>query len=167
MIKKSLIALALSTVSFVSMANWVGGVSYVNLSDDIGGEDISLGGITGSLGYKIDSESKFTFIPEIRIGTGVGDDTVYGVDVEMNGFIAFSFKGQYQLNESVYLFAAPSYANVEIEASANGYSATEDEWEFGIGAGLGYQFNNSVFGELSYEQFDGTDVFSAGVKFNF
>lgn len=167
MIKKSLLALALSGASFMSMANWVGGIGYVNVSDDISGKDISLGGITGSLAYKIDSENKFTFIPEVRIGTGIDDDTVYGVKVEMESFIAFSLKGQYQLNEKAYLFAAPSYANLEIKASANGYSETDDEWEFGIGAGAGYQFSDTISGEISYEQFDGTDVISAGVKFNF
>lgn len=161
--------------SFSSLANWVGGVSYINLSEEDDGLEISLGGISGSLGYKIDSDNNFYFMPEVRIGTGISDDSVsilgVDVDVEMDSFIALSVRGQYELDNGVYLFAAPSYANVELTAKASleGQSAseTEDSWEFGIGGGLGYKFNESTSAEFMYEQWDGVDVLSFGVKFDF
>ncbi|MCW8833077.1 MAG: porin family protein [Colwellia sp.] len=175
MFKKTVLAMLIAGSSFTSFANWVGGVSYINLSDEDDGLEISLGGITGSLGYKIDSESNFYFMPEVRIGTGISDDSVsmYGidVDVEMDSFIALSVRGQYELENGVYLFAAPSYANVEFTASAShggqSASATEDSWEFGLGGGVGYKFNETTSAEFIYEQFDGTDVLSFGVKFDF
>ncbi|WP_114326892.1 outer membrane beta-barrel protein [Candidatus Colwellia aromaticivorans] len=167
MFKKTALAILIAGTSFSSLANWVGGVSYINLSDDEDGIDISLSGISGSLGYKIDSNTNFNFIPEVRIGTGISDDTVYGVDVEMDSFIALSVRGQYSLENGVYLFAAPSYANVELTASYGGYSETDDSWEFGIGGGAGYKFNESTSAEFMYEQYDGTDVLSFGVKFDF
>ena len=175
MFKKTALAILIAGTSFSSLANWVSGVSYINLSDEEDGLDISLGGITGSLGYKINSENNFYFMPEVRIGTGISDDSVsmlgVDVDVEMDGFIALSIRAQYELENGVYLFAAPSYANVEFTANASqggqSASATEDSWEFGIGGGAGYKFNDSISGEFVYEQFDGTDVLSFGVKFDF
>ncbi len=175
MFKKSILAILIAGTSFSSFANWVGGVSYMNLSDEGDGLEISLGGVTGSLGYKIDSDENFFFMPEVRIGTGISDDsvTMFGVDVdlELDGFIAFAVRAQYELNNGVYLFAAPSYANVEFTASASqgGYSAseTDDSWEFGFGGGVGYKFNETTSAEFMYEQYDGTDVLSLGVKFNF
>lgn len=175
MFKKTALAILIAGSSFSSFANWVGGVSYINLSDENDGLEISLGGISGSLGYKIDSDNNFYFMPEVRIGTGISDDsvTMFGVDVdvEMDSFIALSVRGQYELNNGVYLFAAPSYANVELTASASqgGQSAsvTEDSWEFGFGGGVGYKFNESTSAEFMYEQYDGVDVLSFGVKFDF
>lgn len=155
--------------------NWVGGISYANLSDEEDGLDISLGALVGSLGYKIESGSSFYFMPEVRVGVGITDDTVtvFGVDVdvELDSFLALSVKGQFELENGVYLYAAPTYANAEFTASASqggqSASATEDSWEFGLGLGAGYNFNPSTSLEASYEQFDGTDVLSVGLKFSF
>lgn len=175
MFKKTALAILIAGSSFSSFANWVGGVSYFNLSDKDDGIEVSLSGISGSLGYKIDSDNNFYFMPEVRIGTGISDDSVsmYGVDVdvEMDSFIALSVRSQYELNNGVYLFAAPSYANLKVTASASqgsqSASETDDSWEFGFGGGVGYQFNESTSAELMYEQYDGTDVLSVGVKFDF
>ena len=175
MFKKTLLAVLLAGSSFSSFANWVGGVSYINLSDESDGLEISLGGIAGSLGYKIESQDNFSFMPEVRIGTGISDDSVsvlgVDVDVEIDGFIAFSIRGQYELENNIYLFAAPSYTNVEFTYSASqggrSATATENSWEFGIGGGAGYRISDSASAEFSYEQYDGTDVLNFGIKFNF
>lgn len=158
-----------------SPGNWVGGISYAHLSDDEDGLDISLEALVGSLGYKINFENGFHFIPEVRVGVGITDDTVtvigVNVDVELDSFLALSVKGQYELENGIYLFAAPTYANAEftISASQGGQSAsaTEDSWEFGLGVGAGYSFTSSTSLEASYEQFDGTDVLSVGLNFDF
>jgi len=180
--KKILFGALVLSSSFVATAsyaessgNWVGGISYANLSDEEDGLDISLGALVGSLGYKIDSGSGFHFIPEVRVGVGITDDTVtafgVNVDVELDSFLTLSVKGQYELENGIYLFAAPIYANAEFTASASqggqSASATEDSWEFGLGVGAGYSFNSSTSLEASYEQFDGTDVLSIGLKFDF
>ncbi|WAJ69188.1 outer membrane beta-barrel protein [Catenovulum adriaticum] len=166
MFKKALLAVCIAGASFSSFANWVGGVSYINLSNDEGA-DISLGGLTGSLGYQFDAQNGFYFTPELRVGTGISDDSVGGVDVEMDSFVALSVRGQYSVNQQVYLFAAPSYANAELTASGGGTSVTEDEWEFGLGGGIGYQMTDAMSAEFMYEQYDDADLMSFGVKFSF
>ncbi len=163
MFKKQLVAILLAGASFSSLANWVGGVSYTSLSE----EDIKFGAITGSIAYKIDSDNALSIMPELRYGIGIKDDSIYGFDVELDRFIALSVRGEYEFDSGLYLYAAPSYGNVKLTASMYGESVSDDEWEFGYGAGIGYQFNESIAAELSFEDYDGTDVISVGIKFDF
>ena len=65
------------------------------------------------------------------------------------------------------MYAAPSYARAEVTASSGGISVSDDDWEFGFGGGAGYKFSDTVWGEISYETFDGTDVLSVGFKVGF
>ena len=167
MMKKTLLALVLAGTSFASQANWQAGVGYVNLSDSEGGDSISLNALVGSLGYKFKTGDNFYLVPELRLGTGVGDDELYGAKIEVESFTALSLRGQYDLESGLYIYGAPSYANLEVKASAYVESASEDEWEFGLGGGVGYNFSNAMLAELSYEQFDGVDVVSLAVKFDF
>lgn len=165
--KNFLIALSFLFISIPASAQWVAGGGYLNVSDDDGGVDVSLGGLYGSVGYVIESEGNFYFLPEVRLGVGISDDTVFGVDVELDTFFALSVRGQYDFDSGLYLYAAPSYARAEFTASSGGVSVSDDDWEFGIGGGAGYKFSDTVWGELSYETFDGTDIVSLGLKFGF
>lgn len=155
--------------------HWVAGISYLNLSDESDGFDISLGGIAGSIGYKFKSGETFYLIPEARVGIGIGSDNVsesgIDIDMELDSFVAFSVRGQFEFDNGMYVYVAPSYANAKFTATASlgGVTAkvSDDSWELGVGGGVGYQFNKTLAAELSYEQFDGTDMLSVGVKFNF
>ena len=178
---KLVLGMLLASSSFTVMAaesepstNWVGGISYINLSDEDEGLDISLGGVVGSFGYKIKSGDNFYLTPEVRIGVGIKDDTIFysgiGFDVELDRFLALSVRGQFELDNGVYIFVAPTYANAKFTVSAShGYSgaSSTDSWELGVGGGVGYNFSNTTSAEGTFEQFDGTDVFSLGLKFNF
>ena len=165
--KKLLLILGVLVFSVPASAQWVAGGGYLNLSDDEDGVDVSLGGIYGSLGYLIEGEGNFNFLPEIRLGVGISDDTVFGIDIELDTFFALSLRGQYDFESGLYLYAAPSYGRAEFTASAGGVSVSDDDWEFGFGGGAGYKFSDTVWGEISYETFDGTDVFSLGFKVGF
>lgn len=180
--KYSVLGMLLAVASSSLMAaeveptnSWVAGVSYMNLSDETDGVDISVGGVVGSLGYQFKSGENFYLVPEVRLGTGVSSDSFLfsgiGVEVELDSFTALSLRGQFEFDNGLYLYAAPTYANAEFTTSLSAVglkeSVTEDSWEFGVGGGVGYRFTQLISAELSYEQFDGTDVFSVGLKFNF
>ena len=165
--KKFVLAIALFAVSLPASAQWVVGGGYVNLSDEEGDIDVSLGAVYGSAGYLIEGEGNFSFLPEVRVGFGIADDTVLGVDVEIDNFLALSVRGQYTFDSGFYLFAAPSYARLELTASAGGISVSEDDWEFGVGGGAGYKFTEQLWGELGYETYDGTDAWGIGFKYAF
>lgn len=167
--KKSLIALAL-TLGFAASANadWNIAAGYSNLSDSDDGIDISLNAITAGVGYEVEfADSQFSVMPELRIGFGAGDDDMGGFKLEIERYMAISVRGVYHATDAIYIYAQPSYANLEIKASGFGELATDDEWEFGVGAGVGFKATENLGLELSYEVFDGTDVITAGIRYSF
>jgi opacity protein-like surface antigen len=126
----------------------------------------------GSLAYKYENfDNGFFLMPELRLGTGVGDDSmnVSGnkVKIEIDSFMALSVRGQYDYRNGAYVYVMPSYANLDITASFNNQSASEDDWEFGIGAGVGYRINKKVSVEASYESYNDADFLSVGFKYAF
>jgi|SRR5690625_41246 len=175
--KRIALAILLATAPLTSLAtgSWVVGINYMNLSEDVDAFDVSLGGLAGSVGHKVNIVDNFYLIPEVRFGTGISDDTVrylgVSVDLELDRFIALSVRGQYEFDNNLYLFAAPAYANAKFTASASqgnqSASFTDDSWEFGIGIGAGLYLTDTVAIEAMFEGFDGTDVISAGLRFNF
>lgn len=170
MFKKTLLAAVLASTSFSSLANWTGGVSYIKMSDEINHSDLTFGVVAGSLAYEYKKSDKFSLVPELRVGTGIKDDTIdwiVDIDIDVKRFISLSVRGQYDFNNKWYGFAAPSYSNVDVEASRNGYSVSEDEWEFGYNAGFGINVSETTAIEVMFEDFDGTKLVGAGLKFAF
>ncbi|SEL87660.1 Outer membrane protein beta-barrel domain-containing protein [Colwellia chukchiensis] len=166
--KKSLMALAFLTLPLSASANWSAGGGYANLSED----DIKFGVIYGAVGYEFaETGSEFSFMPELRLGTGIDDDKVPGVGgaitVEVTRFIALSVRGQYNHNSGFYAYVMPSYANLEVKASSFYGSASDDSWELGLGAGLGKKLNANTRVEASYENYDGTDMWTVAFKYAF
>ena len=168
MFKSTAIALTLLSLSLTASADWQVGGGFSNLSDDLGDGDVSLSILYGSVSYKTDSSyDDFSFVPELRIGTGIGDDSLYGIKLEVKSFIALSVRGQYEFSNGAYVYAMPSYANLNIKASGYGESESEDNWEFGVGAGVGYSLNKKLSVEASYENYDDTNFLSVGFKYAF
>lgn len=162
--------MTLAATSFSSLANWTGGVSYINISDNVGYSDISLGVVAGSLGYEFNTSEKFSLVPELRIGLGIKDDEfdwIVDVDVEVERFVSFSVRGQYDFNNTWYAYAAPSYTNLELKASLDDYFDSADESEFGFSAGFGINLTETTAIEVTFEDFDGTNLVGAGLKFAF
>lgn len=171
MFKKTLLAASLMIASVTAQADWVGGVSYSRVSDDDAGISVDLGTIGGTLGYVVNPGSDFLFIPEFRVGFGVSDDSMViatvPVEAKIKTYYGATLRGQFQANDSVYLYVAPSYINYDLEVTAGGITASADDWEFGIGAGVGVKFMDNIGAELSYESVDSADVISLGLRFTF
>lgn len=166
---KSVAVLALLTASSVSMAGWSVSGGYTNFSDN-DDSDFSLGAIYASAGYEYNSGS-LTFMPEIRLGTGVSDDTfVFSgerVDVEINSYLAASVRAQYNVTRDFAVFLQPSYARLDTKISVFGRSVSDDSWEFGFGGGARFNLTKNASLEALYESFDGTDVISVGFRHTF
>ncbi|WP_286271162.1 outer membrane beta-barrel protein [Thalassotalea hakodatensis] len=165
--KKITLASLFSLCAFTASAEWSGGVGYANLSN----EDISLGALVGEVAYNVHKEEKFSLITGLRYGIGIQDDSAsYAnttIDIELDRFVAIDVKVQFALNEQVYAYLLPSYGNAKLSASVVGESASDDDWEFGYGGGIGYQFNQQSAIEASYQQFDDTDVLGVSYTFKF
>ena len=159
-------------MSVQASAGWNAGLAYSHFKDDEDGVDISLDAVTLSVGYEIRIEdSKFSFMPELRVGFGVGDDTINEFEtdfmLEIETYYGLSARGTYHASPNFYIFLQPSYVNLEVKVSAMGMSAKEDDWEFGLGGGVGFIPTDNVMLEAIFEDFDGTNVISAGVRYSF
>lgn len=165
--KKLTLASMLSLCAFSASANWSGGVGYANLSD----EDLNLGALVGEISYEVHQEEKFSLITGLRYGIGIQDDSVdyYNttIDIELDRFVAIDLKVQFSLNEAVYAYLMPSYGNAKFSVSAVGETISDDEWEFGYGGGVGYQFDQQSAIEASYQQYDDTEVLGVNYIFRF
>ncbi|MFT5605684.1 MAG: opacity protein-like surface antigen [Paracoccaceae bacterium] len=180
--KKIVLGMLLASSSLTVMAvenelssDWFGGINYINLSADDESDDFSLGGVVGSLGYKFKSGGDFYLIPEVRVGVGASDGSYsigeVNVDVKLDRFLALSLRGQFELDNGVYLFAAPTYMNTELTITAKvrgqKFEETGSTSEFGVGGGAGYNFTKTVSAEVTYELFDDVDVVGLGLNFHF
>jgi len=88
------------------------------------------------------------------------------VDVEIDSMFGVAVRAQWE-GENGYFFVNPSYMNLEVKASAGGFAASADDWEFGAGIGAGYRFSDNMAIEAGWEYFDGTDVLGIGLRFKF
>lgn len=138
MFKKSLIALSLLVLPLTASANWSAGAGYADLSL----ENLSLGAMYGAVTYEFVKEgSKFSVIPELRLDTDISEDKMDSVKVEVERFTSLSVRGQYNYDNGFYAYVMPLHANLDLKASFHGTSVSDDEWEFGFGAGVGKKLN--------------------------
>jgi opacity protein-like surface antigen len=165
-LKSLTIVSLLAASSFVSAEGWNFGGGYANYMEDDAGLDISLDVIYASVGYTYDS-GKVSFMPELRLGVGVGDDSIQGVNVEIDTLLIASIRGQYNVTESFGVFLQPSYGHLEATVNFNGVSVSEDEWEFGFGGGASFQISESASIEAMYEAFAEADILSVGFRMTF
>lgn len=164
--KSVAVASLLAASAMASAQGWNFGGGYANYMEDEG-IDINLGVIYGAVGYAYES-GNMTWMPELRFGTGVSDDTVrfsgVDVDVEIDTFIVASLRGQYNVTETFGVFLQPSYGRLDVTASAQGLSLSDNTSEFGFGGGATFKVGDSASIEAIYETFDGSDVLSVGFR---
>jgi opacity protein-like surface antigen len=159
--KKVVGALVLSLMSSSLFAEMVLGFGYANFSED----EIDLGLLQGAVGYKVDMGNDFSLTPEVRATVGVGDDSFFGVDVEIDSAFGVALRGQLDF-EKDYVWVAPSYSKIKLSANFLGNSASaSSDWEFGAGVGLGYQMTENMAFEGSYENVDGASLLDVGIRF--
>lgn len=134
-------------------------------------EEVSLGALQVTFGYELPviegGAGTGYFIPELRVGYGITDDTIMGVKFEIDNYYGIAPRFQYEGTGGVYGFLQGSYINYKMKASAEGFSASDSSWEFGIGAGVGVFFSEKLGTEISYENVDGEDLFNISMRFRF
>lgn len=168
MLKKSLLISSLLSLSFAASADWQFGGGYSSISSDGNTPDVTVGALYGTAGYQFDiDQNGLSLIPELRLGVGVVDDNIGAVDVDLDRYIAASFRVRQAFDNGMYIYAMPTYANVKLEAELNGNKATNSNSDWGYGLGIGYQFSKNSGFELSYEDVSDADIVSIGYKYSF
>lgn len=114
-----------------------------------------------SLGYRAYAGDGITFTPELRAGVGLNDEQLGTETVSVEGHYGFALRVEAGTGR-VYMLVAPSYSKYEGD-SANLPAASEQDWEFGVGVGVGFRIGESTTMEVTYEAVDETDI--VGVAF--
>ena len=131
--------------------------------------DMSIPMLMGTVGYNVTD----SFAVEGFLGMGVSEDTVtvYDVDVdaEINYIYGINLKASANFTESFSGFAKLGYASTEVEVSVAGFgSESVDDSGTLFGAGLEYDFSESVYGTASYMGYNSDGgAFNIGVGMNF
>lgn len=145
-------------------AQGVSGLGYYQLDDD----DIAVGALVGSVGYRYQANDVVSFVPEIRGGFGVKDDNFLGAKVKLKGLVGAALRAEFAVSEPVYVFASTSYTHYKFKASVSGVgSASASDEEFGFGGGIGFNVAEEGSIELSYEKLDEIGVIGASLRFNY
>lgn len=146
------------------------GVTYL---PDYRGVDV--GAAFGSIGYRIDMNSKWSCQPELRAGIGVIDDSVRGfspvqpgpmVDVELDNLLGAAGRFQYQSDGGTYLFVQPNLTRVKLNGGNNlaTRGLSESDRELGGDVGAGFLFGEGFGVEASYGVLDGEPVATAALR---
>ena len=166
---KKTILLLLATAG-TSLGQIIAGFGYAGTEIDTQGlanDDITLGVLYGSLGYEINAQNDgFRFVPELRVGSGIEDDTILGVDLEVEYFVSLSLRAELHQNDA-YFFVNPTFTVISVEASGFGGVASETTEEFGVGVGLGYNFTEIASAEVYAEFYDEVTFYGVGARFRF
>ena len=168
--KRNTWVLLLAMVCAPALADWEGGISFIQLDDDLTGVSPSAVGL--SVGHRFSQEgTTLSLIPTFRIAIGVGDDNVdfagIPVNIKVNHLWSLSLRGEVDFNDSVYVWMQTAYTTLDADASAGGFSVSDSDGEFGFGAGIGFDLQEKTSVELSFESYDGTDAFVVGVRQRF
>ena len=165
--KKTLLLL-LATAG-TSLGQVIAGFGYAGTEIDSQGlsdDDITLGVFYASLGIENNQNDGFRFVPELRVGSGIEDDTILGGDLEVEYFASLSLRAELHQNDA-YVFVNPTFTVISFEASGGGAVASATAEEFGVGVGLGYNFTEIASAEIYAEFYDEVTFYGVGARFRF
>ena len=157
---------AAAIIAPAASAQVYGGVGYSTFTADAGGEDATVGGVMGRLGFK--SNPFFGVEGEVAIGIQEDNFDVLGtqVDVSLENSYGVYAVGWLPIPLVGDIFGRVGYADLSIEASALGTSVSDSG--SGLAYGAGIQLSNIPFTKLRLEytryQPDDAEVDSFGIS---
>ncbi|WP_404415622.1 porin family protein [Vreelandella aquamarina] len=149
-------ATLVSTPVFATDAGegYVGGQLSMTTYDEAGLDDVNPTAIIGRLGYFVVDN----FAIEGRFGTGIGDDSTLGVDVEIDSIAGIYGVGHLPLGDVASAYAVAGFSRGEASFSAPGFSNSDDDTDFSYGVGLQAKFAPTLSGHVEYMSYlDKTD----------
>jgi hypothetical protein len=146
---------------------WFAKTGAIHFSGSADGYSIDLTGVYLGAGYEIELAENFFLAPEIRVATGVGSDDLLGVDVDLDTAFFAGAKGIFRAENGFYAFGSVGYGDITIDASYGSIEESASADDIGFGVGFGYEFTDKIGMEISFEDYDGTDVIQLGTNFRF
>jgi opacity protein-like surface antigen len=122
-----------------------------------------------SLNVRLGKSYTENFSAEVRLGLGLGDDTVEtdgmanGDHLEMREMNGVYARGGMQLEGRFYPYIIVGYSQAKLEASGIGFDIDGDFGGFSYGLGIDVDMNNDVKGNIEYmSYFDTVGIEVAG-----
>ncbi len=175
-IKSAITAASLAVASTSAFADaagtgYVGGLfSHYEYEETNVSEELNPTGFTVRGGYYFADH----FAVEGRLGTGINDDSLSGlpVDLELDQLMGIYAVGNLPINDAFSLYGLLGFSYVEGTVSAPGISASSDDDGFSYGAGVQVKFTPQVAGQLEYVSYlDKSDyeitATSLGISYHF
>lgn len=172
----AIVAASFAFVSSSAFANsagtgYVGGLfSHYTYEESGVSEKLNPTGITVRGGYFFTDN----FAVETRLGTGLSDDSVSGlpVDLELDQLFGVYAVGHLPVNNAFSFYGLLGFSYAEATVSAPGFSVSADDDGFSYGVGVQVNFTPQVSGQLEYVSYlDKSDydlnAASIGLSYNF
>jgi len=132
-----------------------------NISED--GDSVDLNGI----GLVVGRDFSENFAVEIVAGVGAGDDSLYGVKIEVDRYYGLILKPNMDVSEKISIFLDLGYVDLQLKASGPGGKFTNSSSEFLWGVGAEVDFNDSIYGSIGYTDIDTSDGIQLGIGYRF
>lgn len=115
--------------------------------------DVTLGGVTGRLGYRFSPN----FAVEGEASIGVKDDTIGAVDVELDHAVGVFGVGIVPVTPNLDVFGRVGYGQVKASASVPGVNVSADDDGFAFGGGAQYMLTPTFGVRGDYTRLEGDD----------
>jgi len=147
----SLLLIAATTVSTVYASDSYVGANYSLLTyAESGFDDAKLNTVNLRIGTFFDR----SFSGEIRLGTGLGDDSINylgtDIDIEIDHFIGAYLRSGVLTTGNLYPYLVVGVTQGEVTAKALGANVSESETDLSFGIGIDYTIKNTVTVNAEY-----------------
>ena len=146
-----------SSMAVAADSGWYAEGQYLSL----GADGVDVGGVGVAIGNNFTENLAVEFI----LGTGMGDDTVDGVKVELDSYYGLILKPNMDVTDKVNVFLNLGYADFDLSASYGNMSASESTDEFLWGIGAQADFTDTLYGTASFLDVGNTDGFRVTIGF--
>lgn len=158
--KLTTISIAVAALSVGSQAmaeHYVGGnLSALQVEEDWSGENANLVALYGRLG----TEFNQYFSGELRLGTGIDDDKINGVTVELNHFYGAYVRGTLPVTNAFYPYVVVGVTRAELEAKVPGTAVSDSGSDVSFGVGTDIRLTSNTDLNLEYMNYYDKDNLS-------
>ena len=139
-------------------------VTMVDYTEDYIPEDVKPIMLIGKLGHEFNDSVAI----EGRLGTGVVEDEIYGLDVNMDYMIGVYGKGILNLSDQIDLYAMLGFTQAEMSLEGYGSSESADDNDLSYGIGADVELANQLYLGLEYMKYMSKSNFNAsGISVGF
>ncbi len=155
--------------SSLSTKNWEVSLNYTNASSDpVIGDSLNFDIVTMGFAYEIrNPEGHLSFIPELYVGKGLGDDH----NIEVDSYVQAGLRLVLHTTEDFYVYIRPVVTKISFDYDLPGQHIDEStDWMFGGGVGIGMNIDKHTNISLGADRLSDdvdTDLINLSVRYRF